>query len=83
MTAAVDIDRTHDLVVVGSRWHGWGHHWTAVDERERWGMREVRLVRDVRGPKGMERGIVKRHAQHWEWVAAWRVQKYCRRTEAP
>lgn len=78
---ADDRDRPNELVVVGSRWFGWGHHHAVVDERTTEGVREVRLVRDVRGPKGMIPGPVTKKAQPGEWIAAWRVQKFCDRTK--
>jgi hypothetical protein len=60
-----DIERAHEQVVVGSRWFGWGHHWTIGPDRVVDGIREVRMRRDT-GP---------RQNRH-QWVAAWRVQRY-------
>lgn len=71
MNVAADIDRAHDEVVVGSRWFGWGHHWQIKRQRTVDGVREV-LTRRLTG----ERKNVNC------WVAAWRVQKYCTRSEA-
>lgn len=79
-TVPNDRDRANDLVVVGTRWYGWGHHHAVVDERVRDGVREVRLVRDVRGDKGMMPGPITKKAQPGEWIAAWRVQKFCNLT---
>ena len=73
MNVAADKDRAHDLVVVGSRWFGWGHHWEIKRRRVGTvGVVEV-LMRRVTG----ERKNVT------NWVPAWRVQRYCNRTEAP
>ncbi len=81
MTVETDRDRACELVTVGSRWFGWGHHHAVVDERTTEGVRFVRMVRDVRGPKGMIPGPVTKKAQASEWIAAWRVQKFCQRTQ--
>lgn len=81
MSTPADRDRANELVTVGSRWFGWGHHHTVVDEREVGGVREVRMVRDVQGKKGMEPGAPAKKAPAHEWCAAWRVQKFCDRTQ--
>jgi hypothetical protein len=60
-----DIERAHEQVVVGSRWFGWGHHWTIKRERTVDGVREVLMHRATGGRK---------HTQ--QWIAAWRVQRY-------
>lgn len=66
---AADKDRAHDLVVVGSRWFGWGHHWTIKRERTAaFGVKQVLMHRDTG-----ERGKVKSTNV---WVEAWRVQRY-------
>ena len=72
MNVAADIDRAHDEVVVGSRVFGWGHHWDIKRQRTgAFGVREV-LMHRLTGDR--------RHVKCW--VAAWRVQRYCSRSEA-
>jgi len=71
MNVAADIDRAHDEVVVGSRVFGWGHHWVIKRQRTVNGVREV-LTRRVTGPQKNVN----------VWVPAWRVQRYCIRSEA-
>lgn len=71
MNVAADIERAHELVVVGSRWFGWGHHWTIKRLRMVDGVTEALMHRDTGERKNVN-----------NWVAAWRVQKYCDRSEA-
>lgn len=80
MNAPEDRDRSNELVLVGSRWFGWGHHHTVVAERLNHSVREVRMVRDVKGPKGMIPGPIAKKSLPGEWLPAWRVQKFCDRT---
>jgi hypothetical protein len=80
--APQDADRAAELVDVGSRWFGHGHHHTVVDTRTgEHGVLEARIVRDVRGAKGMEPGPVAKKAPAHEWMAAWRIQKFYDRTK--
>jgi len=63
---AKDIERAHEEVVVGSRWFGWGHHWTIKRERTAaFGVRQVLMHRAT----GERRNVN-------VWVDAWRVQRY-------
>src|ERR1043166_3119735 len=72
-----DADRPSELVTIGSRWFGWRHHWTVMEERTgRFGLREVRFVRD---DKPGVPSTDKRVRDHW--LPAWRVQRFCDRTE--
>lgn len=66
MIVPADAERAHENVVVGSRWFGWGHHWTLKRERVVEGVHQV-LMHRVTGPrKNVD-----------VWVDSWRVQKYC------
>jgi hypothetical protein len=72
MNVARDAERAHEQVVVGSRWYGWGHHWTIMrDHLDEAGVREVVMRRDT-GPRHNRLNV----------VAAWRVQRYCTPREA-
>ena len=66
MNVAKDIERAHEQVVVGSRWFGWGHHWTIKQERLDNGVRMVLTHRVTGARKNVN-----------IWLAAWRVQRYC------
>ena len=69
MNVPADRERAHDEVVVGSHWFGWGHHWEIKRERVDNGVHEV-LMRRTSGKSFST------------WVASWRVQRYCIRSEA-
>lgn len=71
MTAVVE--RAHEQVVVGSRWFGWGHHWTIKRLREngQYGVHQALMHRDT----GERRNVN-------VWVDSWRVQRFCSLREA-
>ena len=76
LIAPGDADRPAELVGgKGERWFGWGYHHTILATREREGVKEVLIARD-KAPlvAGSRRGA--------HWIAAWRLQRYCTRTEA-
>jgi hypothetical protein len=70
-----DADRPNELVTIGSRWFGWRHHWTVMEERRgHYGVREVRFVRDDKpGVPSTERRV------RDQWLPAWRIQRFCDR----
>ena len=76
LIAVGDADRPSELVgSKGERWFGWGYHWTILGVRERQGVKEVLISRD-------KSSTVPGTRRDATWIAAWRLQRYCTRTEA-